>query len=238
MNWRPWIVLTALIIAVVSNAAFILTEEELKPDEKGDIKKGETYDELRLLTYTASNRRDNFKRFGLNSKQAQMAARRASRLVKDQRDRLNKALSDGQTELSGVFCAGSADRLPERYEALGYLVTQDGDRRGVLSGGRVVYLQKQEWFDVSGVGDLYDTLDAKKTRKRDATVMVLAAVLLNKEQEAFEEEPPWSPALGVGQWGWRPLQKQYPKATEMVIDYVALMHVLTELARGSGGICN
>jgi len=239
MNWRPWIVLTALMVAVITNAALLLTEEEIKAQEKGAIDRSESFDELRSLTYTAGNRRDNFTKLGLTSKQAQEASKRSGRLMKSRRDRLEKALTEGQTEMSGVFCPGSEDRLPERYEALGYLVKQDGERRNVLPlQAKAIFLERQEWFDVSAVGDLYDALDAKKTRKNDATVMVLAAVLLNKEREAVEEQAPWSPTLGVGQWGWRPLQKQYPKATDMVIDYLALMHVLTELSRGSGGICN
>ena len=238
MNWRPWIVLTALMVAVITNAALLLTEEELKGQEKGAIDRSESFDELRSLTYTAANRGENFMKFGLTGKQAQAASKRSGRLMKSRRDRLEKALTEGQTDLSGVFCPGSEDRLPERYEALGYLVKQDGDRRNVVPGEKVGFLERQEWFDVSGAGDLYDALDAKKTRKNDATVMVLAAVLLNKEREALAEEAPWSPTLGVGQWGWRPLQKKYPKATDMVIDYLSLMHVLTELSRGSGGICN
>jgi len=232
MTWRPWIIMTLGIVALLVNGVLMVQEDMPQVAAQQELKK--IIEPLRTLTYLESTRRQNFVEMGLSDSLADKAAIYASNQDRSRKKWL-KILAQDPAGLGQALCP--SDRVPQPYAMLRYLVTQDAGRRYVVSPGRTTVLEPQSWYEESPVDALYDQFEITERRKADATVMAVSSVLLAREMDALNGVSPWS--MGVlGNWSFPRLQKREPRITQMVIEYFGLMHYLTELANTNRGICS
>ncbi|HHO51121.1 MAG TPA: hypothetical protein ENK18_09695 [Deltaproteobacteria bacterium] len=230
--FRPWVVAGLLIVGILVNAA-LLVFERLPTREV--IETSKKYDEpLRGLQYLAGSRRSNFQVMGLEFEMAEAAAGRISRFQQRQA-RFLKMLDEQAAEVVDVFCPGE---LPQPYAALAYLVEEENGIRRVIDAGTLTRFERQPWYDLDGLTPrLYEHFELTESRKAEASLMAVSAVLLSREEDALSGRSPWSLGL-VGGWGFSRLSSKEPRIQVLAIEYFALMHFLTELANTQTGICS
>ncbi|MCB9675041.1 MAG: hypothetical protein H6737_07985 [Alphaproteobacteria bacterium] len=234
MNWRPYIVVLALVVALIVNAALIGNERipDLEVREQVSLED----EPLRHMTYAPNTRMQNFTEMGMDDELAQRAANLAAGLQSN-RQRYLKMLEDQAIDVGDAFCPSSS-KLPQPYAAMRYLVVQEGGRRDVIDGHNSLFaFEEQAWFEKEGgAAPVYNTLERRAGRRQDATVMGVAAVLLGREQEAVTERGPWSTGF-LGGGSFTTLESESAGIRQMTAEYFALMHYLTELANEQDGIC-
>ncbi len=237
-EWRPW-VLAALCIAMFIGNGALCYFEDIRPAEQASGPVDRVSDRLVGIPYGPGTRRSNMSDYGLDGDLRERAAARADRIWTREHDRLQILLTQNASEVSGSLCPGTG--LPERYAGLAILVIQRDAGGGVIER-RVIdietttQLQVEDWYVTSLVPDVYERLELSKPSHDDSTVMGLAAVLANVEDSVIERERPFGG--GLTGWSWSRVQSNNPEVTEKLIEYLAIMHVLTELARDpETGIC-
>lgn len=221
--------MAALVVAFVVNVALIAFEDLPAPARDQTI---DAVSPVGQLVYTPENRTQNLQVMGLDPALVNEANRQMS-AMEDQRDRL-RLLLEAQTAVAGRAFCGQA--LPPPYAALSVLVVQDNDRRSVLGLERLARFEPAAFYDPQLVTSLHDRFEFADPRKEQATVMAVGAVLTRREADALTGGAPFS--LGLGGWGLRRLEALDPTVRPKLATYVAMMHVLTELATEPGrGIC-
>lgn len=212
----------------------LLYQERLPtPEVREELEK--RFDEpLRSLQYLPSNRRNNFGVMGMSDELADATANQISRFDR-QKERFRKLLGES-VEMIDVICP--SEKLPQPYSMLGYLVTEENKIRYVVSPQNIVAFELQPWYEQSPVSSLYNTFERTESRREEATIMSIAAALLGREPSALNRESPWSQSV-IGSWGFSRLESKEPRITQLVIEYFALMHFLTEIANEpQRGICS
>jgi hypothetical protein len=237
MNWRPWVVAASLMLAVLLNGTLLAVEEVKPPDQKVDPTVKIT-DKLATLRYSAASRISDFREFGLPDDLGQEAQQKAVALDKERGPLLDKLLKDNAEVATRTFCPGSS--VPQRYAALGVLVFDDGEHRRVMHADEITALTVQDWYLTSPVEDVYETVELNPDRKADATAMGVAAILLRQEDAVIEGTSPWGEGSYLNAWSMSSVMSTYQneKIRNKLIDYFALMHLLTELANNEKGVCN
>lgn len=238
MNWRPWVVAAVLMAAVIVNTALLGFEEVTAPGaaEGDDISVAAT-DQLATLRYSPNSRLANLKAMGLPDDIANDANDLATGLMQQRQKVLEKLLVDNNEVSTRVFCAGGG-RLPQRYAALSVLVVDEDGVRRVIEPRSLTTMEMQPWYDVAQVPDVFREVELTPDRKADATAMAVAALLLSEEQRLLDGDSPWGSGL-VGTWSMGRVLNDYGdrKIRQKLVEYFALMHLLTELANGEGGLC-
>lgn len=230
MIWRPWIIISLLIVAVLIDALLVVNERlPLKPTE---TELSSSNERLKNIQYTSGTRRANFEVMGMSPDLANDTANQFSRFAK-QTEKFKQLLDEQSSELFSVLCPSE---LPQPYSALAYLVYEENGTRYVVEPDTLRQFERQPWFDASLVPALYNEFERTPNRRNEATIMAISAVLLNREGAALDGESPWSRSA-LGSWGFARLEKREPKVRRLVIEYFALMHFLTELANTEKGIC-
>jgi len=233
MSWRPWVLTSTVLIAMVLNLFLLLKERMPTVDQGPDVIKIE--ERLRHLQYLKEQRRTNFSEMGMDTEMAHAAATYIDNRYARHRERLIGLLEEHAGEVGGAFCP-SAD-LPQPYAAAEFLVYEENQRRDVFAPEKLLTLESQAWFAGSPVESVYNTLEVTESRKNEATVMGVSALLLGRENDVLEGRAPWSQNL-LGSWGFSRLKKDSPSIEILAIQYFALMHYLTELANTRDGICS
>ena len=231
MNWRALFVAMSLLGAVLLNGALVVYERIPQPD--GDLEVIRVDEVLRHIQYTASTRRNNFKEMGMSDDLADASASQIDRLMRKKKVWV-ELLSEQAAEVGPAFCPTTG--LPQPYAALRFIVKEENERREVIDPERLTLFEEQPWFVGSPVDSIYAATELTTSRKADATVMGVSAVLLRKEEDLLDRMSPWSTGI-MGTWGVSPLMEEYPTSRRLVIEYFALMHYLTELANTRDGIC-
>lgn len=232
MTWRPWVIAGLMILAVLVNGMLVINERIPSPEEVADVKKIE--EKLRTLQYLPNNRRANFQTMGMSFDLSEAAASHIGRFDR-QGEKFYRLLEEQAAELEEVFCPSPG--LPQPYAALAYLVYEENGARYVVDPITVRRFERQPWFDRALVPALYDHFERTETRKPDATLMAVAAAVLDREEDALDGVPPWSLGL-IGSWGFPKLEKRTPRITRLAVEYFALMHFITEIANLQRGICS
>lgn len=231
---RPFAVVFGLIVAT-STIAGLAFQEEL-PRRPSDDRTEVRAEPLRQLTYSPSMRRSNFTKMGLSPEDAEAAAERAKRLLDRREESLVTRLEEQSADVGVAFCP-EPSQLPVIYGALKYLVFQEGKVRGVINGFEILKLQEMPWYEQSGsVRPVYDALEPLKQPRPDATVMGLAAIFTFQEQRAVEHRGAWS--NGFLQGNLDSVASDHPEVRQKLIEYLALVHVLAEIANRPDGICS
>jgi hypothetical protein len=248
MKLRPVIVVAAVVLAIGLNA--YLGYSELTPDEEG--RTGIAPDELTVrhkvrkedplfdLQYLPARRLPNFQEaFGLPAPLAKRAVDRAVMIDDEYSRKLGLMLRDSEdpTRLLDAICGVTSESRP-RYAMLRYLVVQEGAERVPIDLKRASSLELQEWGVLAPIDTVYETVEFADDRHDDATLMGIAAILTGQEEKVTKSQAPWGSG-GLGRsWDWERVAKEHPGIETKVVEYVALMHVATEIAQGSDGLCN
>ena len=228
MRWA--VVSAALLVALVVNAALIFSEEPLP--EPRDWAPELVEDPFENIVWEASRRFQNMEQFGMSAEDAKEATERTKFYMR-QAERLER-LMDKQDDLVGEPLCYTGD-LPQPYALLEFVVEEKASQRRMLQPVQINEFEPQVWFTDLNAMNLYQREERTAKRREDATVLVIAAVLLGEEQRLFDRAGPY----GTGPLsGYERLKKKKPQVQVLVRDYFAFAHVLAELANKDGGICD
>jgi len=236
MELRPLIVLGALLALTVGNL-YLLVTEEISPQEQAQEEKLENRDPLRNNTYTKGAREKNLTDFGMDKAMRAATLKRIT-LLEQQQALLTALIKDApsQQSLSDALC-GNTDQVRPRYGALEFLVTLQGERRRTIRLDQVGLLERQDWALSARIPAVYKAAELGSSRKADATVMALAAILEGEQQKLLDGIAPWGGGLVSGRWSWDAVTERYAGVDQEIVKYAALMHLTVEIAQGSSGIC-
>ena len=233
MTWRPWIITAFGIVALMVNIVLLQTER-IPYVERIDETRGDYDQELRSLQYIPAARRANFEKFGMDFEMADASATYIGRFER-QGDRFRAMMTEQAAEVGQALCP--SEGLPQPYAALGMLVEEENGVRRVTDWSAMRRFESQPWYAASLVPALYDKFERSEGRRKEATLMAVAAALLGKEGAALDGASPWSTGI-TGSFGFTALVRREPRVKQLAIEYFGLMHFLTELANGTGGICS
>ena len=223
VNWRLFMAGASLFLGVGVNG-YLLSMEDISGVEEGSKQLIRAEDPLRI-SYVKAERENNMKTFGLDDAKAKAAAKKVQDLEDQNGERLAVLLREAgdPNQLADALCGETQDVRP-RYGALRYIISLEKGRR------QVVNLRPP-------VGEVYRDAELLDDRQPDATVMAIASILLNKESELLDHNAPWGRGI-TGQWSWDKVKKENAGVEERVIEYLATMHLLIELAQAEGGLCD
>lgn len=224
----------SLIASLAVSGALILRERIPDLEQPEEVKIED--EPLRHYTYAANTRLQNFRDFGMSDSLATQTANKIAQ-IQDNREKYRKILNDQSILLGAAFCP-STNKLPQPYAALEFLVQNEGERRIVLDAYAFFQLERQPWYASTGSATpIYSVLHQGVERRKDATIMGVAAILSGREQLAIEGRGAWSTSYLNG-GDFEQLVSELPGLKAKVSDYFALMHYLTELANEHDGICS
>lgn len=236
VNWRLFMAGASLFLGVGVNG-YLLSVEDISGVEQGSKQLIRAEDPLRI-SYVVGERENNMKTFGLDDAKAKQASKKVQDLQDDYGERLTVLLREAgdPNQLADALCGETQDVRP-RYGALRYIINEEKGRRQVVNLRRVSGIEAQDWYLLSSVGEVYREAELIDDRQPDATVMAIAAILLAKESELLDHNAPWGRGIAL-QWSWDKVKKENAGIEERVIEYLATMHLLVELAQAEGGLCD
>ena len=232
---RPFAVVFGLFASFTLTCGLVWQEQ--LPRRPSDDRTEVQDEPLRKMTFTSARRRDNFTDMGLSPEDAERAAERAKSLLANEA-RFEKMLQEQGADVGIAFCPEPSE-LPVIYGAMRFLVVEEGGVRSVIDGNNgLLRFVEQPWYTTNAtVRPIYDAFEARKDRRVDATVMGIAAILTQREQEAVNYQGPWSTAAFVG-GDFETVVRQAPAVRAKTVEYLALVQVLSEIANRPDGICD
>lgn len=232
---RPFAVVFGLFVSSMSVLGLVAQEE--LPRRPSDDRVEAVDEKLRLVKYSPNLRRSNFtKQIGLSVEDADAAAKLAEQLLERNEKALVARLEDQAADVGRVFCP-EPSQLPVVYGAMKYLVFEEGEVRGVINGYEILKFQEQPWYETTGsVRPVYNALETLKQPRPDATAMGLAAIFTFREQDALDGRSHWSAGFLAGNLDH--VASEHPEVRQKIIEYLALVHVLAEIANRRNGICS
>lgn len=236
MSLRPWILGAFIIIGMGANG-YLLAREQIAESEHQRKHRVKRTDPLVDLVYSRPKRKVNFEAFGLEGNALEYALMRVEDLdTETNRARLELFIDEvsDPDRLAHALCG--VGQVRPRYAALEYLVTDKGGQREAVDIVRISRLERGEWATVSPIQAVYDEVEMGKVREPDATVMGLAAILSGRESDLLERKAPWGQGLG-GRWSFEEVQEEHPGIENRVIEYLAVLHLIMEIATSGGGFC-
>lgn len=245
MNGRIVTIVLAVLVSVLVNGALLFDESQGKicpPDEQTKAE-ARSQDKLFGMQFTPASREKNIKEMGFSPDDAKAILTALSALEEryqtknPELDRVTALLEASDDDgLEAGFC-GSGTTLPVRYGAMAYLVKE---RDGILTPldlDVISEFQLQDWAKGWRTPAVYGDAELTKERKDDAPRMVLAAILARDETTLLEHKSPWGRAVLVGGWSWDGVAKKHPGIHDRVRQYVAVMHLVLEVASRDGSLC-
>ncbi len=232
---RAIVVAIAVFLLALINGALIFKEKRI-PAQKSAEAIARIEDAMNDASYISSARQANLQAIGLDAAQARRAGARITELERDHAVKLRTWMQiyGDPDQLAQMLCTEGA--LPPRYGALFFFV-QEGRTRIPVKLETMTELAVQQWAERVNqdlVREVYKAVDRVDGRKKDASIMALAAILLKKEQALLNAESPWGPRS----WSWSEVRQKNPGIEERVIEYLAVMHLAAETALGEGDVCS
>ncbi len=244
--YRPILALIAAMSAMlVAGALMYSTEYEggaggwlnIPRDEANASITSEFQDKLLDITYNAQNREANLKAFGLPDALVKRTMREIVNYERNHLDRIDALIADAPDvdQVYRAFCSTSNARRP-RYEALQFLVDQDNGRRPI-NLDNAEPLNYFEWANSARIDAVYKILELPKdgNRRDDATLMGVAAVMLEQEDLVIDGDTPWG--RGAHKWSWDDVVKKWDYADDRAVAYFALFHIFIERMHREDGLC-
>ena len=231
ITMRAWLVLVGILLMGSLNA-FLISKEHID-DNRVEDNTVEYDDRLGDLVYSKGNRGTNLEAFGLNADQIKTAKkyfRRYEKMETQIRARLKKS----DTDLTGVFCSRTEEIRP-RYAAIEYLILEDNGDRIVWDPKANNSFNAQSWAAVVSLETIYEDIERSRAELEASTMMVVTAFVSKNEELLISRQEPWG--RSGRSWSWEDTQKQVGTAINRSIEYLAIMHYVTELANGDEGIC-
>lgn len=245
MNGRLLAVaLTVFLFALLNGALLIQerTEGYVLPDEKSKAEARKD-DWLVSIRYQEQDREGNLKKFGFEDAEVKKILARISDLagryrVKDPQADIVTARIDASEDdgLESAFC-GAGETLPVRYGAMAYLIEEKGTALRPVDLEQIASFEYQDWATNARIQAAYAEAELTDDRKTDSVRMVMAAILARDEETLLQHDSPWGRGVFAGGWSWEGVKKKHPGVTEHVVNYVAILHLVLEVARAEGGLC-
>lgn len=228
----------ALVAILIGVNVHLLLNEQVEQSAEKLRRENKPKDPLLDLRYTPSDRKANFKAFGMPD---EMVAKTVSqtRFFEDKYKRkITLMLRDAAepTAVADALC-GQTNQVRPRYGALRFLVVEDKGLRHAIDLQRVSRLEKQEWAVRSPIDAVYSKIELASERQDDATLMAIAAIMSGREEDVQQGHAPWGSGLVPGSWSWKRVKKEEPGIEKRLVDYFALMELFVEIATGDEGIC-
>ncbi len=243
MNWRLFWIAAFVCCLGVANVAFLLNEEVAPPDA---LTKAESrqLDPLLDVRFLKQKRAENLVKMGFDEKESVEIQKRIEQLSADlrvgdaERDIVRariEAASD--PDALGAALCGTGTTLHVRYGALAFLVDDQKGERRAIALDQVSALEPQAWAAEARIAPVYQEVELAKDRKSDATRMGLAAILAEQEEAVLAKESPWGRSL-LSNWSWPRVQAKFPGVRGRLIEYVATLHLVIEVANGEAELCS
>ena len=247
---RPRLIVAVVAFVLLAALNGFLVYMELRPDPETGVNGIAPAEELQKhtkartdplgdLRYTRSERGDNLARMGAPPDLVERVLNRLRRLEDISGGRLGYlfAAADADTvEMVQAFCGRTPDVRP-RYGAMRFLIEEDRGLRRAIDLEDTQRLERQPWSQTDRTITVFEELELGDERKDDATLMGLAAILTQKEDDAIERLPPWGTG-GLSTWSWSGVLKENPGLEDRMVDYLALMLLAVERSRVDEGLCS
>lgn len=244
MSWRLLISIGAGFFAAFWAAVLMFNEEIVEVDAKTKVEQNQQ-DVLFGMQFAASQREANFKKMGFADDETAALVKKVGVLeekyhTKDpNQDVVSvriEAASD-QDALAAALCGTNAS-LPVRYAAMKFLMIDRGGGLKAADLDEVSSLEIQPWAKAARVEAVYEMAEAQTDRKDDATRMGLGAIIAGAEATdlLLAKKAPFGRGVFSG-WDWASAQKKFPGVKDKLIDYVALLHLVGEVASADKGMC-
>jgi hypothetical protein len=198
-------------------------------------------DPLIGIDYVSASREENLALFGMDEDMVSATMKAIKRLDgRTNRSALKATLESPTGDrafLQSALCGATNDQRP-RYGALQLLVeAKDGDRFVMDLNSLKGAFKVQDWAGASPWSEVYRKVElVGERREDDATLMGIAAIILEEEESVLDLLEPWG-TQGSKDWSWETVEEDHPGIGREMIRYFALFHVVAELAHADGGIC-
>lgn len=236
MNWRALFLASLFFSVMVALVGLLWTEKIMPPQELARVENA-AKDPLKQRAFTKKTRRRNFDAYGLDADMVDEADRASIAIYNRKGEILTNLLLEKIDEATPIFC--SSKSMSQRYLAMKVLVVQtEAGVREPIAPGKLRDIAAQPWFQEDTVDQVYRKFERTEERKADATLMGVAAVLSGQEQLALRGEAPWGTGI-LSRWSYELVKKEYGANNlhARLVQYFALMHVMTTLANAPSGIC-
>jgi len=237
MSLRPVLVGVSLAIALVI-CGYLLFEEQILSAEVTQRHVVQRTDPHIGIRYTKGRREQNMQALGLDERMTRQALEQMRDLEDkwgEKIERLMLRVSDPNA-LAHALC-GQTNQLRPRYGALRFFVGEKGDQRHPIRLGKISQLEVQDWSRTAPISEVYAHLELVDNPKPNATLMAIAAIIEKREEDVFQDHPPWGKGMFPGSWSWSRVVDEYPGVSARVAGYFALMHLALERAHQDEGIC-
>lgn len=232
-----------LIGAIMLNVFGLINEEIAEPDAATKAEERKK-DELFGMQFVVAEREGNMVKMGFSPQETKDILARIKTLeekykVKDPVNnqilvRINAA--EDEDELAAAFC-GTGSTTPVRYAAMPFLLEERNGQLKAVDVDEISAFAYGKWAPAARIQAAYEAGDRVEERKEDAVRMVMAAILARDEGTLIEHESPWGGGfIGAG-WSWEAVKKKHAGVLPRLIEYVALMHLVLEHARGDESLC-
>ena len=143
-------------------------------------------------------------------------------------------LKKSDEDLTEVFCSRTEEIRP-RYAGLPYLILEDNGERVVWDPKSNNEFNAQSWAAVVSFETIYEDIEKGRTELPSSTVMVATAFVSGNEEMLIARQEPWG--RSGRSWDWSEVQKQFSASLRRSIQYLSILHYVTEVANGDDGIC-
>lgn len=235
LTFRSWMIVIGVLLAIILNG-YVISDEHIEVTSQQEVV--ENYeDQLADVLYVEAERERNLGRFGFDEQLLRQANRQFKRLER-YRPQLTAQLKDAEDQLliAEIFCPRDSSSVRPRYAAVRLLIKEEGGKRDVVAPRVDLKLVEQEWSMTLPLLDIYESIEKTKEDLSNSTAMVVAAFLTKNEEALIRRIEPWGRALD-GSWDWEAVREKYPKIEGQMVDYISLMHFMTEIANDEDGIC-
>ena len=235
MKWftlRAWLVLVGIVVMASLNA-FLISNEHVETVlvEDYDV---EYDDRLGDIVYSKSNRSQNLEAFGLSTDQVRESKKYFRRFEKMERQIKARLKNDETGMLPDTFCART-DEIRPRYAAIGFLILTEKGERIVWDPKVQNDFELQAWSSPYSFETIYEDIEKGRDELPSSTAMMVTAFMASAENDLIDRQEPWG--RSGRSWSWSTVQKRFAKYLNGTVEYLALMHYVTELANTEDGIC-
>ena len=221
---RLWLMLV-LLLSFGALDVYLLTQE---PDlDDPQVVEGQVFDALRRMSYSPSNRLANLNDMGLDDAALNEAVRERIAKLEISKAKLVERLKaqPPNSYVYTAFCSSDATQgLPPPYAAIPLLVERGRDGLYVADPEFLSFLPV-EGYSEDTARAVYLTWEGRNR----STLMGVAGLLLEKGDLAARRQEVWGGSY-LRSARFREVKTTYPRAWGLVVDYFALMHLVTELA--------
>ncbi|MFT7518194.1 MAG: hypothetical protein ACI9MC_000324 [Kiritimatiellia bacterium] len=232
MSMRLFVVVAALLVALLLNAALIFSEKV--PEPIRSAKEYKVEDRFKTMRYTAGTRSDNLTAFGLPKPVVEKVEERIKAMAKRDRKNLMIQVMKDNTDTAGLLCSNTGS-VPSRYQAVGILLNGEaGARRKVTSFNMLLKrMPLAEEYRPGDLADMYQATEMVPNAEVDAFVLNIGALLQGQEIERLAKEDDWGDGI-FGPPDVRSYLTRNPGVEEDLIEFFAGMHYMHEVARAPG----